>query len=158
MNEKDSITLLLGTDNSLVHIAYDICKEYHADQTDANGRVYYEHPIRIATQCDSDEEKIVALLHDIIEDTSLTASDLENYGIPKVCIEAILLLSRNKEEPYGDYIRTIKNSGNIIALKIKILDIKDNSNLTRIKDISERDISRTERYLRALKILLNYSE
>ena len=146
---------LLGTDNPIVAKALELCKKHHADQIDKNGRVYYEHPIRIATFAESDEEKIVALLHDIIEDTPLTAIDLENNGISKECIEAILLLTKLNGESYGEYIRKIKLSGNKLAIKIKILDLKDNSNLTRISLLTEKDLVRTEKYIRALRILMN---
>lgn len=157
MNPTETNTLLLGTSNPLVHMALDLCKEYHADQKDKNGRVYYEHPIRLATQVESDEEKIVALLHDIIEDTPITALDLENYGIPKECIDAVMLLTKAKETPYGEYINKIKDSSNNLAIRVKIVDLKDNSNLTRIKQLTPKDLNRTEKYIRALKILLDFN-
>lgn len=156
MTESDK--LLLKTENPLVHKALEICKKYHGEQKDKNGRIYYEHPIRIASLVDSDEEKIVALLHDVIEDSDLTAFDLENMGIPKECIEAIVILTKPKDDAYGSYIKKIRDSENALAIRIKILDLKDNSNLTRIGELIEKDLNRTEKYLRALRILLDFEE
>lgn len=158
MSTLETNTLLLGTSNPLVHMALDLCKEYHAEQKDKNGRVYYEHPIRLATQCESDEEKIVALLHDVIEDTTLKAIDLENYGIPKNCVDSIIILTKGKEEPYGEYIRRVRDSNNQIAIKIKILDLKDNSNLTRINVLIDKDLKRTLKYIKSLEILLGFEQ
>ena len=87
--------------NELLEKALRIAVEAHAGQVDKSGKPYIFHPLRVCCRCFTDEEKIVALLHDTIEDTEITAEDLLSEGFPPYIVEAILSISRNEDETYG---------------------------------------------------------
>ena len=124
----------------------------HMGQYDKMGLPYVLHPIHLAEQMDSEEECIVALLHDVVEDTIVTFDDLEKE-FSKEIIDALKLLTHNKEENYFEYVKRIKN--NKLAKRVKIEDIKHNSDKTRIEHFTDEDIKRNEKYKKALEILLD---
>jgi hypothetical protein len=102
----------------------------------------------------NDEYKTcVALLHDVVEDSSYTIQDLIEIGFPTQVIEAIIVLTHSKDMPYFDYINRVKN--NPIATRVKIEDLKHNSDLTRLNEIIDEDLKRMEKYKKALFILKN---
>jgi len=152
---NDNCEILLNTTNPLVCLSLELSKKYHDGQTDKNGIDYYQHPLRVAMSLDNDNEKIVALLHDVIEECNVTLLDLKNEGIPDECIDAIRILTKDNAY-YGEYIKHIKESTNSIAIRVKIADIMDNANLTRMKpkELTMEDLVRTTKYMEALKILL----
>lgn len=131
--------------------AMKIAYQAHNGQLDKSGIPYIYHPIHIAETMDTEEECIVALLHDVIEDTPITISELEKYFQENI-ITALKILSHNKEKDYMEYIKTIKN--NSLAKKIKLADLKHNSDLTRLNVITEKDKERKEKYEKAIKLLL----
>ncbi len=122
----------------------------HMGQLDKNGLPYIFHPFHLAECMDSEEECIVALLHDVVEDTSVTIEELEKEFSSDI-IEAIKLLTHDKSTDYFEYIKKIKN--NKIAKKVKIADLHNNSDLTRLSKISSKDLERCEKYKKALEIL-----
>ena len=136
---------------SILEKAIKIATTAHAGQTDKGGNPYISHPMRLMENVESVEEKIVAVLHDVVEDTEVSFADLEKEGIPQVCIDALLLLTHDKDVPYMDYVKSI--SSNEIATSVKIADLKDNSDLSRLESITEKDIARVEKYSKALSIL-----
>ena len=136
---------------NILEKAIQIATKAHDGQTDKGGNAYILHPLRLMKNVNSDEEKIVAILHDVVEDTDITFTDLEEEGIPEVCIEALKLLTHAKEVPYIDYIDLI--STNDLARSVKIADLRDNSDLTRLANVSQKDIDRVEKYAKALAIL-----
>ena len=107
-----------------VKIAYDA----HLGQLDYNGVPYIFHPYHLAEQMDDEISCTVALLHDVVEDTSITFADLEQM-FPKQVVEIIMLLTHDEKVDYFEYIRKIKT--NAIATKVKLADIKHNSNEAR---------------------------
>lgn len=131
--------------------AIQIATTAHAGQTDKGGNPYISHPMRLMENVESVEEKIVAVLHDVVEDTEVTFADLEKEGVPQVCIDALKLLTHEKDVPYMDYVKSI--SSNEIATSVKIADLKDNSDLSRLESITDKDIARVEKYTKALSIL-----
>lgn len=131
--------------------AIQIATAAHAGQTDKGGNPYISHPMRLMENVESVEQKTVAVLHDVVEDTEVSFSDLEKEGIPQICIDALKLLTHDKDVPYMDYVKSI--SSNEIATAVKIADLKDNSDLSRLKNITEKDIARVEKYSKALSIL-----
>ena len=123
----------------------------HKNQLDKAGIPYIYHPIHLAEQMDTETECIVALLHDVVEDTDITFDDLEKE-FPKDSIEALKLLTHDKSVDYMEYIKAIKE--NDIAKKVKIADLIHNSDLTRLENITPKNILRKEKYKKAVDILL----
>lgn len=130
----------------LRYLALDIAKEAHKDQLDKNGKPYFDAHIDVVWQkCSIIESQIVALLHDVIEDTDLTAMDLIDKGIPKEFIDIVLLLTREKGISYSDYIKKVKT--NKIAIEVKIADLESNMDITRFKrNLTDEDWERLMKY------------
>ena len=129
-------------------LALKIATEAHKGQVDKAGVPYINHPLTVASLVDTEEEKIVALLHDTIEDTNITEQDLLNYGFSNKIVEAVKLLTHNKNVPYMDYVAKIKD--NELARKVKIADLTHNSDLSRLKEVTEKGMKRYEKYKKAL--------
>lgn len=132
-------------------LALKIATEAHKGQVDKAGVPYINHPLTVASLVETEEEKIVALLHDTIEDTNITEQDLLNYGFSNKIVEAVKLLTHNKDVPYMDYVAKIKD--NELARKVKIADLTHNSDLSRLKEITDKDKKRYEKYQNALLYL-----
>ena len=137
----------------MLDLALKNATEAHKGQVDKAGVAYIEHPKFVANLVNTEEEKIVALLHDVIEDTTVTLQDLKKYGFSKEVIEAIILLTKNKTVKYSEYIRNIKL--NKIARIVKIADLKHNSDISRLSSITQKDLDRLKKYKEALRILEN---
>ena len=131
--------------------AMQIAIKVHEGQVDKGGNDYINHPIRVSENCSLDEEKIVALLHDTIEDGDITADYLLMQGFPREIVDAILSVSRNKYEDYFDFIQRCKV--NPIGCRVKIADLKDNMDITRLNELTEKDINRLKKYHKAYKML-----
>lgn len=137
--------------NKLVEKALKIAVNAHEVQTDKAGVGYIFHPIRVANKCSNDNERIVALLHDTIEDTEVTAEYLLMEGFPRNIVDAILSVTRNKDESYDDFIK--RSRLNPIGRQVKLHDLEDNMDITRLEQITESDLSRLNKYLKAYKYL-----
>ena len=123
----------------------------HHGQVDKSGVPYIFHPIHVAEQMETEEECIVALLHDTVEDTNITFEVLEKEFSATV-IEALKLLTHDESIDYFDYVRKLKS--NPIAKKVKLADIYHNSDITRMENPTEKDWKRKEKYHKAILILL----
>lgn len=133
--------------------AYALAKKAHLGQKDKGGNDYIEHPKAVASMMDTDIEKVVAYLHDVVEDTNISFDDLKEYGFPNQIIEALKALTKQKNESYDVYIdRVIRNP---IAKKVKLADMKHNSDITRIKNPSQKDYDRCQKYLDKIQYLIN---
>lgn len=119
---------------------------------DKSGVPYVFHPIHLAEQMETEEEICTALLHDVVEDTKWTLAELEAEGFPASVLEAVRLLTREKDVSYMAYIERL--SGNRIARKVKLADLEHNSDLTRLLEVTERDLRRQEKYFLAKEFLL----
>tara|TARA_B100000925_G_C21827571_1_gene395687 strand:- start:149 stop:574 length:426 start_codon:yes stop_codon:yes gene_type:complete len=107
-----------------LHKAITIACNAHQGQSSINGEPYILHPLRLLIKAKSNEEKIIAALHDVIEKSSISLADLKNQGFDQNIIGSIDSLSRRRSESYVDYIaRLMKNN---ISVKIKLLDLADN--------------------------------
>lgn len=137
--------------NETIETAIQIALTAHKGQTDKGGHPYILHPLRLMHNVNSEEEKIVAILHDVVEDSSYSFLDLENAGIPEVCIEALKLLTRDNSVPYMDYVKEI--AANPIAKAVKLADLRDNSDLSRLKEVTEKDKERLKKYRIAIAFL-----
>ncbi len=123
----------------------------HKRQTDKSGIPYVFHPYHLAEQMKTEETTIVALLHDVVEDTRYTFKHIEKQGYGEEVITALKLLTHDKKVDYFDYVLKIKE--NPIALAVKLADLKHNSDITRLDDVSEKALERREKYLKAIMIL-----
>lgn len=131
--------------------AMKISFEAHKNQVDKNGIPYIYHPIHLAEQMEDENTICVALLHDVVEDTDITFGELQNMGFNDDIIEALKLMTHDENVQYMDYVREIKN--NSIAAKVKLADLKHNSDLTRLDVIDEKAKKRVEKYRQAMELL-----
>lgn len=135
----------------MLEMAREVCKKAHAGQVDKGGADYYLHPFAVADMCKTEEEKIVALLHDVVEDTDVTLKDLAGLGFSQKILDAIGTLTHASGEDYFDYIARVKK--NKLATAVKINDLTHNSDLSRLIDITPKDMARVEKYSRCIAIL-----
>ena len=131
--------------------AMKLCFAAHRDQTDKSGLPYVFHPFHLAEQMTDEETTVVALLHDVVEDTEYTLSDLGDMGYPPAVLEAIVLMTHDDIVPYLEYVAKIKH--NPIAKAVKLADLRHNSDLTRLDVVDERAIARAEKYAAAIRLL-----
>lgn len=131
--------------------ALKLCFEAHKEQTDKSGLPYVFHPFHLAEQMCTEETTIVALLHDVIEDTDYTIEDLIKAGFNKTITDAITLMTHADNVDYMDYVRAIKE--NPIAKAVKLADLAHNSDLSRLDIIDEKVLRRVEKYKQAMLIL-----
>ena len=135
----------------LEELAFEIAKTAHAGQTDKAGLDYILHPLQVAAEVTTDEEKAVALLHDIIEDTDVTASELLAKGLPDNVVEAVEALTKKYNQNYAAYLAGVKK--NRLATAVKLADLKHNSDLSRLEKITQKDRDRAEKYRKAIEYL-----
>ena len=135
----------------MVRKAMKIAYEAHHGQVDKAGVPYIYHPIHLAEQMEDETSICVALLHDVLEDTSISEEELRQKGISSGVIDNIKLLTKGKEEGYMEYLERLKSSE--IAVKVKIADLKHNSDVSRLLEITEKDKKRLEKYTEAIKRL-----
>ena len=131
--------------------ASKLAYKMHHGKTDRAGVPYIFHPIHLAEQMIDEDTTIVALLHDIVEDTDLTIENISKLGFSRQVIEAIRLLTKDKNTPYFEYINSLKY--NNIARTVKIADLKHNMDLSRLKKVTDNDLKRQEKYRLALQML-----
>lgn len=123
----------------------------HLGQKDRFDQPYIYHPIRIMMRMRSDEERIVALLHDLVEDTPISIQDLKKHGFSKEIIKAVDLLTRYPKQTYDEYIQGMKVS--TLAMRVKIGDLEDNMDPRRFPSIDENAIKRIKKYSKYHKML-----
>ncbi len=131
--------------------ALQIAFDAHKDQVDKSGLPFIFHPFHLAEQMDDEVTTCVALLHDVVEDTSATFEDLEKEGFYPEIIEALKLLTHGDDVDYMAYVTEIKK--NPIARKVKLADLHHNSDLSRLDAIDENWLTHREKYLRAIELL-----
>ena len=131
--------------------ALKLCFEAHKEQVDKSGMPYVFHPFHLAEQMKTEETTIVALLHDLVEDTDYTIENLIAMGFDKAVTDAIALMTHIDQVDYMDYVRMIK--GNPIAKAVKLADLRHNSDLTRLDVVDEKALTRREKYLKAIELL-----
>ncbi|MBO4365983.1 MAG: GTP pyrophosphokinase [Eggerthellaceae bacterium] len=135
----------------ITKIAMRICFDAHKDQVDKTGLPYVFHPFHLAEQMETEAETCVALLHDVMEDTDTTAEQLIAAGIPQPYVETLRLLTHEDGVPYFDYVAALAHDP--VARKVKMADLRHNSDLTRLDVVGEPDIRRVEKYRKAMALL-----
>ncbi|WP_411349374.1 HD domain-containing protein [Paenibacillus sp. WLX2291] len=128
----------------------------HSGQTDRAGQPYILHPLRVMLKMSSEEARIVAVLHDVLEDTDVTAHDLAAEGFSEEIVDAVQAMSRREGEDYHDFVRRAKQ--NSIARTVKIADIEDNMDPSRNTEPSVKDMERLSKYGRALDELMTETQ
>ena len=132
--------------------AISIAVKAHAGQVDKAGQPYILHPLRLMLKFNSTDAMIVAVLHDVVEDSSITIQELEGFGFSDVVVDAVASLTRKSGESYEDFV--VRVSKNELARMVKIEDVKDNLNLTRLSTITDKDLVRIQKYHSALMVLV----
>ncbi len=125
--------------------------EAHKYQVDKSGMPYVFHPFHLAEQMETEDTVIVALLHDVVEDTNYTLDDIKAMGFSRSIIEALTLLTHDAKIPYMEYVAKIKD--NPIAKAVKLADLKHNSDLSRLEIVDDKAIKRAEKYKQAIALL-----
>ena len=131
--------------------AMRLCFQAHKNQLDKSGIPYVFHPIHLAEQMRDEETTLVALLHDVVEDSDYSLENLRAMGFGETVLEAIALMTHDEKVPYMDYVAKIKP--NPIARAVKIADLKHNSDLSRLDAVDDKAMARVEKYARALRLL-----
>ncbi len=149
--EANLKTTIHPVDDKLLALAIAIATKAHDGQFDKAGKPYISHPLTVMAQMDTLESKIVAVLHDAIEDSDLKITDLVQQGFPDFIVKAIAAITKLDGEPYEDYILRVKS--NAIARKVKIADLTHNMDISRIAHPTEKDFQRLEKYRKVLQEL-----
>ena len=137
---------------STLNRAIEIATEAHEGQFDKAGRDYIGHPLRVMEMGKTENEKIVGVLHDVIEDTDWTFERLAEEGFSDEVIAALKCITKTSEnENYDDFIDRVKK--NPLAVAVKINDLTDNMDIRRLPYLSDKDVKRLKKYLKAYKRL-----
>ena len=136
---------------STLEKAIALAATQHAGQLDKGGQPYILHPLRLMLQFSNPTLQIIAVLHDILEDTSTTAEDLESLGFSAEIIQAIQALTKQTGESRLEAAK--RTALNPLATQVKYVDVLDNMNLSRINNPTARDFARLEEYKEVLEIL-----
>ena len=130
-----------------------LAAQVHRGQKDRYGQPYILHPLRVMMAMRTEEEMIVAVLHDVVEDSDMTLEDLKEEGFSDEIIRAVGCLTKREGEPYEAHVERARN--NLLALPVKIADLEDNMDPRRIGVFSDEDEKRTARYHRTWVSLKN---
>ncbi|MES2429352.1 MAG: phosphohydrolase [Bacteroidota bacterium] len=140
--------------NNLLQKAITIAFSAHKDQLDKYGAPYLGHVTRVMNAGTTIEEKIVGVLHDVVEDTDWTFEQLEKEGFPENIIEALKCVTKTSdEEDYEAFVERTKQ--NALAIKVKLNDLTDNMDIKRMPIIKQEDLPRLNKYLKAYRSLKN---
>jgi (p)ppGpp synthase/HD superfamily hydrolase len=131
--------------------AIALAVEAHRGQRDKSGQPYILHPLRVMFFCEGAAERIVAVLHDVVEDTGRTFDDLRKLGFSEEVIAALDCVTKREGENYQQFVERV--AGNPIAKQVKLADLRDNMDVRRLPGISDRDMERLAKYLKAWKRL-----
>lgn len=134
----------------IIEFAEFVAKKAHNGQVDKAGVDYVNHPIKVASLVDDEKEKVCALLHDVMEDTEFPESALRILFGDEI-LDTLLLLTHRDGDSYEEYIEKISKSE--LATKVKVADLTHNSDLTRLKTVTEKDIKRYEKYQKSIEFL-----
>lgn len=124
------------------------CVTFHTNQFDKGGNPYSFHPIAVMHMLNTDDEELqcIALGHDLIEDTIVSEESLRQEGFSERIIEGIIALTKQPGQTYEEYKQAV--FANEDAMRVKLCDLRHNSDITRLKGVSEKDIARTGRYMK----------
>jgi (p)ppGpp synthase/HD superfamily hydrolase len=142
--------------NDPLTTALNIAIKAHEGQFDKGGVPYILHPIRIMLGMNTLEEKVVALLHDVVEDSPITHEELAGYGFSEDILDAVRRLTHLPDVSYDDYVTKILESP--VARTVKLGDLRDNMNITRLSTVTDNDLERIKKYARIFKRISEFSD
>lgn len=131
--------------------AIQIAAEAHRGQKDKAGQPYILHPLRVMAACSTEHERVVAVLHDVVEDSAWTLDDLRREGLEDELVEAVDAMTRREGEAYADFVD--RAAHNPLARAVKIADLRDNLDMSRLTDPAGSDSQRAQKYQEALNML-----
>lgn len=138
---------------STLQRAIEIATEAHKGQFDKSGKDYIGHPLRVMEMGRTEEERIVGVLHDVVEDSEWTFEMLQAEGFSKEIIDALRCLTKLSEnENYDNFIERVRK--NPLATAVKINDLTDNMDIRRLPYLNDKDVKRLKKYLKAYKKLV----
>lgn len=136
--------------------AINLMYEAHRGQMDKGGFPYCFHPFHVAESMEDEISCTCALLHDVVEDTDYTLQDLAAMGFPKEVMDVLKLLTHQDGVPYMEYVKNL--SDNPVARRVKLSDLRHNSDLSRLNRVTEKDLQRIEKYKEAIAFLESVNE
>ena len=136
---------------NLIEKSLSIALQAHSGQLDKAGQSYILHPLGIMAKMDTEVEMVVALLHDVLEDSDYTAESLLQAGIPSNIVDAVQCLTKIDGEDYQQFIERVQI--NSMATKVKKADIEDNLDVLRLDTLNDADLARVRKYHEAWKVL-----
>lgn len=136
---------------STLERAIALAAQAHQGQLDKVGAPYILHPLRVMLRLETTEERIAAVLHDAVEDTPITLDQLRAEGFSEPVLNAIASVTRHESETYEEFV--LRAKADPIGRRVKLADLADNSDLSRLPHITDRDRARLEKYRRAIAIL-----
>ncbi len=137
----------------LLERAIEIAVQAHRGQKDRYGAPYILHPLRVMARVQTPTEKIVAILHDVVEDTNWTFEQLKAEGFPEGVLTALQCVTKREGEPYEAFVN--RSASNPVARRVKIADLEDNMDVRRLPGVTEEGWQRLKKYLAAWKKLTN---
>ncbi|MDW7670341.1 MAG: GTP pyrophosphokinase [Bacillota bacterium] len=147
----------LAKEESMLEKAIEIALKAHQGQTDKAGAPYILHPLRVMLAGETETEQICGILHDVVEDSNVSLEDLKMEGFSDEVLQVLELLTRKESESYDEFIDRVMTNGT--AMRVKLADLKDNMDLTRIEKITEADLVRVRKYRKAHdRIILKLAE
>lgn len=135
----------------ICHKAYSVAEKYHKNQVDKAGKEYMSHLTVVASSFMAQDLIVVALLHDVLEDTPCTEADLLRHEIPEDLIASVKTLTRKHGEPYFEYIARVKQDPR--AVEVKLADLKHNMDESRFANPADYPLSLRKRYAKAIALL-----
>ena len=155
--DKATDTTAFNVQRIVSCISDDLCRAIaiaaiaHDGQVDKGNYDYIYHPLHVMNQMKTKEEKIVAILHDVVEDSDITINDLKNCGFSKSVITALEILTRKDGETYFEYIERVRCFS--LAKSVKIADLEHNMDIRRLSKINTSDTRRLAKYQKAWALL-----
>lgn len=139
------------TSPDLLEKAIRIAVDAHRGQKDRTGAPYILHPMHLMAAVDTDTEKIVAILHDVVEDTDWTFERLAGEGFSEEILDALKCVTKNEGEAYEDFVK--RSATNKIARRVKLADLEHNMDARRLSNVTEKDVDRLKKYVSAWRFL-----
>ena len=156
--DEDKYEEIKNTDN-LIYKALEIVTTLFENDVDKGGMPYMLHIIYVYKHVSSYDEKVIALLHDVIEDKDVSKEDLLEVGFPSDIVDDVVMLTRVKPKEYKDYVDNIIKNGSVRALHVKLADVENNLDISRIKNPTVKDYERVEkRYMPTHEKIMNRLE
>lgn len=137
--------------------AIALAVEVHKGQLDKYGKPYILHPLRVMFRLEGDVEKVVGILHDVVEDSDITLEDLREMGYGEDVIAALDGVTRRDDETYDEFVQ--RSRQHPVSLRVKLADLEDNMDIRRLPaEMQEQDFERLKRYRRAWEVLRNSAQ